>query len=77
MNKRQALRRQPRGVLASKPVFCRLMPEERSTLEDLSKHTGDSVSSVMRSIFLEGVGPYCEKAKRESAQQHAKPVAGR
>lgn len=64
MTKPPALRRQPRGILSEKPVFFRLMPEERIQLKRLSEYSGESMSSVVRGIYLIGVGPYTEKLRR-------------
>lgn len=54
-------RRSPRGVLSSKPVYMRLMPEERDQLEKLSALQNRSTSSVARLIYLEGVAGYAAK----------------
>jgi hypothetical protein len=50
--------RSPQGVLSDHPVYMRLMPNERSALEQLASRQLRSMSSVARLIFLAGVGPY-------------------
>lgn len=75
--KKAPVTRSPRGVLSSKPVYMRLMPDERQVLEQLAGIQNRSTSSVARLIYLEGVEQYRTKVIRSSAQQHANPVAGR
>jgi hypothetical protein len=60
-DKKIPTRRSPRGVLSSKPVYMRLMPEERDQLEKLSALQNRSTSSVARLIYLEGVARYAAK----------------
>ena len=50
--------RSPQGVLSDHPVYMRLMPDERSVLEQLASRQLRSMSSVARLVFLAGVGPY-------------------
>jgi len=50
--------RSPQGVLSDHPVYMRLMPNERSVLEQLARLQLRSMSSVARLVFLAGVGPY-------------------
>jgi hypothetical protein len=57
-DKKIPTRRSPRGVLSSKPVYMRLMPEERDQLEKLSALQNRSTSSVARLIYLEGIAGY-------------------
>ena len=47
--------RAPRGV-ARKPIYLRLMPDERAALEALAHEAGQSLSSMARTIFLRGQG---------------------
>lgn len=53
MTMHKPISRAPRGV-ARKPVYLRLMPEERATLEMLANEAGQSLSSMARTIFLRG-----------------------
>lgn len=53
--------RSPRGVLSSKPVYMRLMPDERRTLQWLSAVQNRSTSSIARLVFLEGIDSYRER----------------
>ncbi|MFL9993066.1 hypothetical protein PQR34_19590 [Paraburkholderia sediminicola] len=69
--------RSPRGVLSSKPVYMRLMPDERYMLEQLAGIQNRSTSSVARLIYLEGVEQYRAKVIGSTAQLHANTVAGR
>lgn len=75
--KRAPVTRSPRGVLSSKPVYMRLMPDERHMLEHLASVQNRSTSSVARLIYLAGVEHYRTKVIRSAAQRHANPVAGR
>ena len=50
--------RSPHGVLSDRPVYVRLMPDERSVLEQLASRQLRSMSSVARLVFLAGVEPY-------------------
>lgn len=45
----------PRGVLATKPVYVRLMPTERETLEVISARENRSMSCVARSMLVTGL----------------------
>ncbi|ABO60725.1 MULTISPECIES: hypothetical protein [pseudomallei group] len=76
LRKKAPVTRAPRGVLSDKPVYMRLMPDERRTLEELSVSQNRSTSSVARLIYLEGVEQYRAKVTSADAQQHAIPVAG-
>ncbi|WP_446325991.1 hypothetical protein [Burkholderia pseudomallei] len=76
VNKKDPVRRSPRGVLSSKPVYMRLMPEERRTLEELSAAQNRSTSSVARMIYLEGVEQYRSKGSDSADQQHSSSFAG-
>ena len=53
MTMHKPISRAPRGV-ARKPVYLRLMPDERATLEMLANEAGQSLSSMARTIFLRG-----------------------
>jgi hypothetical protein len=75
MTKPKGPSRLPRGVLSSKPIYMRLMPSERSTLEQLSAVQNRSTSSVARLVFLEGIERYRAKVIGASAQSHSKPLA--
>ena len=75
--KKTPITRSPRGVLSSKPVYMRLMPDERRTLEELSAAQNRSTSSVARLIYLEGLERYQAKVIGSSPHAHANPVAGR
>lgn len=50
--------RSPRGVLTDKPVFVRLMPEERKKLERLAVSENRSISSLARLVLLAGLEVY-------------------
>lgn len=76
LRKKAPVTRSPRGVLSNKPVYMRLMPNERRTLEELSASQNRSTSSVARLIYLEGVKRYQAKVTDASAQAHANPVVG-
>ncbi|MCR4465862.1 hypothetical protein [Burkholderia sp. SCN-KJ] len=77
VKKKAPIRRSPRGVLSNKPVYMRLMPDERRTLEELSACQNRSTSSVARLIYLEGVEQYRAKVIDSSAQPHSSSFAGR
>lgn len=77
LRKKAPVTRSPRGVLSSKPVYMRLMPDERRVLEELSAYLNRSTSSVARLIYLEGVERYRAKVTGTDLQAHANPVAGR
>lgn len=76
LRKKAPVTRSPRGVLSNKPVYMRLMPDERRALEKLSASLNRSTSSVARLIYLEGVERYQAKVTDTSAQAHANPVVG-
>lgn len=71
LRKKTPVTRSPRGVLSSKPVYMRLMPEERRLLEELSAAQNRSTSSVARLIYLEGIESYKAKATNEATQPHS------
>lgn len=71
------IKRSPQGVLSSKPVYMRLMPDERRILEELSASQNRSTSSVARLIYLEGVERYRAKTIGSDTQPHSKSLAGR
>jgi hypothetical protein len=55
----------PRGVLSTKPVYVRLMPAERKTLESISAEENRSLSCVARRMLVSGLNltaraPRCE-----------------
>ncbi|CAB5285389.1 hypothetical protein IST455A_04798 [Burkholderia multivorans] len=77
LRKKAPVTRSPRGVLSSKPVYMRLMPDERRALEELSTFLNRSTSSVARLIYLEGVERYRAKVTGPAAQLHASSFAGR
>ncbi|KUZ46103.1 MULTISPECIES: hypothetical protein [Burkholderia cepacia complex] len=77
LRKKAPITRSPRGVLSSKPVYMRLMPNERRTLEELSAAQNRSTSSIARLIYLEGVERYQAKVIGTATQSHAKPIAER
>ncbi|WP_081060638.1 hypothetical protein [Burkholderia territorii] len=77
LRKKAPITRSPRGVLSSKPVYMRLMPNERRTLEELSAAQNRSTSSVARLIYLEGVERYQAKVIDTATQSHANPVEER
>lgn len=56
--KRTPIRRAPRGVLSSKPVYMRLMSDERRELEQIAHGARCSHSSIARQIYLLGVAMY-------------------
>ncbi|MEM5451876.1 hypothetical protein [Paraburkholderia guartelaensis] len=76
LRKKPPITRSPRGVLSSKPVYMRLMPDERRTLEELSASLNRSTSSVARLIYLEGVERYQAKVTGSDAQAHSNTIAG-
>ena len=71
LRKKTPVTRSPRGVLSSKPVYMRLMPEERRLLEELSAAQNRSTSSVARLIYLEGIENYKAKTTSEATQPHS------
>ncbi|WP_153075766.1 hypothetical protein [Paraburkholderia bonniea] len=75
--KKPPVTRSPRGVLSSKPIYMRLMPDERCALEHLSAIQNRSTSSVARLVFLEGIEKYSAKVSGNAAQAHSNRVAGR
>ncbi|MBY8610594.1 hypothetical protein K7N18_37905 [Burkholderia arboris] len=77
LRKKAPITRSPRGVLSSKPVYMRLMPDERRALEELSAFLNRSTSSVARLIYLEGVERYRAKVTGSTAQPHSTSFAGR
>jgi hypothetical protein len=77
LRKKAPVTRSPRGVLSSKPVYMRLMPDERRTLEALSTSQNRSTSSVARLIYLEGVTRYQNKVSGSATQEHANSIAER
>ncbi|WP_269503756.1 hypothetical protein [Burkholderia sp. IMCC1007] len=77
LRKKAPVTRSPRGVLSSKPVYMRLMPDERRTLEELSAFLNRSTSSVARLIYLEGVERYRTKVIGSAAQSHSSSFAER
>ncbi|TKC83446.1 hypothetical protein FAZ69_23440 [Trinickia terrae] len=76
MTKPKGPSRQPRGVLSPKPVYVRLMPEERRALEYLSCQEKRSMSQITRAVFLEGIERYKAKLRRSATQPHSTNVAG-
>lgn len=76
LHKKIPVTRSPRGVLSSKPVYMRLMPDERRELEKLSASLNRSTSSVARLIYLEGVDRFRTNVTRAQSQAHANPIAG-
>ena len=62
--------RSPQGVLSDHPVYMRLMPNERSVLEQLAHRQLRSMSSVARLVFLAGVGPYKSGLNEFGHQPH-------
>ncbi|UEP52049.1 hypothetical protein LMA00_21720 [Burkholderia ambifaria] len=77
LRKKVPVTRSPRGVLSSKPVYMRLMPDERRVLEELSAAENRSTSSVARLIYLEGIEQYRAKVTGPLAQAPSNHVAGR
>ncbi|WP_083417824.1 hypothetical protein [Burkholderia contaminans] len=77
LRKKAPVKRSPRGVLSSKPVYMRLMPDERRALEELSASLNRSASSVARLIYLEGVEEYRAKATGSATQPQSSSFAGR
>ncbi|AKA61161.1 MULTISPECIES: hypothetical protein [Burkholderia] len=77
LRKKAPITRSPRGVLSSKPVYMRLMPDERRVLEELSAFLNRSTSSVARLIYLEGVERYRAKVTDSTAQPHSTSFARR
>jgi hypothetical protein len=71
LRKKTPVTRSPRGVLSSKPVYMRLMPEERRILENLSAAQNRSTSSIARLIYLEGIENYAAKITSEITQPHS------
>ena len=65
------VRRSPQGVLSSKPVYMRLMPDERRTLEELSASQNRSTSSVARLVYLQGIDRYKDKVSDSEPQPHS------
>jgi hypothetical protein len=65
------VRRSPQGVLSSKPVYMRLMPDERRALEELSTSQNRSTSSVARLVYLQGVDRYKDKVSESAPQPHS------
>ncbi|AIO75405.1 hypothetical protein [Burkholderia multivorans] len=57
----QGPRRAPAGVMSSKPVSLRLLPAERSQLEQLARREPRSLASLTRLIYLEGLPHYLAK----------------
>nr|WP_284508254.1 MULTISPECIES: hypothetical protein [unclassified Caballeronia] len=62
--------------MSAKPVYMRLMPNERRMLEELSETLNSSTSSVARSIYLEGIDFYIAKVSGSTTHKHAKIIAG-
>ncbi|KVD05139.1 hypothetical protein [Burkholderia ubonensis] len=77
LRKKAPVTRSPRGVLSSKPVYMRLMPDERRALEELSAFLNRSTSSVARLIYLEGIERYRAKVSCSVTQPHSSSIAGR
>ncbi|WP_081072506.1 hypothetical protein [Burkholderia cepacia] len=77
LRKKAPVTRSPRGVLSSKPVYMRLMPDERRELEELSAFLNRSTSSVARLIYLEGIQRYRAKVTGSVTQAHSSSFAGR
>ncbi|WP_240465932.1 hypothetical protein [Burkholderia cenocepacia] len=77
LRKKAPVTRAPRGVLSSKPVYMRLMPDERRALEELSALLNRSTSSVARLIYLEGVERYRAKVTGSATQPHSTSFARR
>ncbi|MDN7492507.1 hypothetical protein QZM35_32780 [Burkholderia sp. AU45274] len=77
LRKKAPVKRSPRGVLSSKPVYMRLMPDERRALEELSAFLNRSTSSVARLIYLEGVEGYRAKVTDSATQPQSSSFAGR
>jgi hypothetical protein len=67
-------KRAPRGVLSNKPVYMRLMPDERHKLDQLSTVQNQSTSSVARQVFLEGIEHYENHVMATVAQAHTSLV---
>lgn len=76
LRKKAPVKRSPQGVLSQKPVYMRLMPDERRALEELSEVLNRSTSSVARLLYLQGVEQYRANVTGVSAQPHATHVAG-
>jgi hypothetical protein len=66
MTERKGPRRMPRGVLATKPVYVRLMPAERKALESISAIEKRSMSCVARQMLVTGLGVLAEVPRCES-----------
>ncbi|PQP19992.1 hypothetical protein C5615_08790 [Burkholderia cepacia] len=64
-------------MLSSKPVYMRLMPDERHALEELSAFLNRSTSSVARLIYLEGVERYRAQVTGSATQPHSSSFARR
>lgn len=77
LRKKAPVTRSPRGVLSTKPVYMRLMPEERRALEELSASLNRSTSSIARLLYLEGYERYRSKVSGLGAQQQSNSFAGR
>lgn len=75
ISSRRRVKRAPKGVLADKPVYMRLMPSERAMLEELSSKLNRSASSVARLIFLEGAEHFTAKFNDIDLQTHSTCVA--
>ena len=71
-DKKVRITRSPQGVLSDHPVYMRLMPDERSVLEQLASRQLRSMSSVARLVYLAGVKPYTSSVNdvREPAHKH-------
>ncbi|WP_174960168.1 hypothetical protein [Burkholderia aenigmatica] len=77
LRKKAPVKRSPRGVLSNKPVYMRLMPDERRALEEMSAFLNRSTSSIARLIYLEGVERYRAKVIGSATQPHSSSFAGR
>lgn len=73
--KKRPITRAPRGVLADKPVYMRLMPAERQVLEQLARQEHRSTSSMARRVFLAGVPAFQKQGIESRAQSHSKVFA--
>jgi len=51
----QRRKRTPNGVLSTKPIALRLMPEERIEAERLANATGKTKSNLAREAYLTGL----------------------
>jgi hypothetical protein len=70
------IKRSPQGILSTKPVYMRLMPDERRRLDELSAAQNRSISSVARLVYLEGIDQYTEKISGIVSQSPAKIFEG-